>query len=107
MTISLIHSGNLSSPISSCAIQEEQLNCRLITDGSCDHSMDLGVTCRTYEQLYNELLAGGSMTTIIIAFGTAIGLLIAVIVAMAIGWLCTCVILKRKSTVAPSKNTVR
>ena len=35
--------------------QEENLNCTQITDASCNHSMDLGVVCRTYEQLYNEL----------------------------------------------------
>ena len=100
------HSGNLSSPIGNCTVQEEQLNCSLITDGSCDHSMDLGVVCRTYKQLYNELLASGSMTTttITVVFGTVTGVLIAVIVTTAIGWLCTCVILKRKSTVGSSKK---
>ena len=44
-------------PISSCTAQDGgSLNCSLITDASCDHSMDLGVVCRTCEQLYNEFL---------------------------------------------------
>ena len=43
-------------PIRNCSVTEEgNLTCNQITDGSCDHSMDLGVVCRTYEQLYNEL----------------------------------------------------
>ena len=43
-------------PIRSCLVTEEgNLTCIQITDASCDHSMDLGVVCITYEQLYNEL----------------------------------------------------
>ena len=49
-------------PISSCVVQDGLLNCSQITDASCDHSMDLGVVCRTYEQLYNELLNQCSST---------------------------------------------
>ena len=43
------------SPINNCTVQDGRLNCSQITDGSCDHSMDLGVVCPTYERLYNEL----------------------------------------------------
>ena len=43
-------------------MQEGQLSCTQITDASCDHSMDLGVVCSSYEQLYNELLAQQSST---------------------------------------------
>ena len=46
-----------SLPISSCAVQNvNSLSCTQITDTSCDHSMDLGVVCNTYKQLYEELL---------------------------------------------------
>ena len=56
-------SGVESLPISTCrASTDGGLSCSLITDGSCDHSMDLGVVCRTYEQLYNELLTQYSST---------------------------------------------
>ena len=42
-------------PIRNCTVQTGGgLNCSLITDGSCDHSMDLGVVCGTCEQLYND-----------------------------------------------------
>ena len=42
-------------PIRSCTVQNGgDLNCFPLTDGSCDHSMDLGVVCCTYEQLCNE-----------------------------------------------------
>ena len=49
-------------PISRCTVQNGQLSCTQITDASCDHSMDLGVVCSTYEQLYNELLAKQTST---------------------------------------------
>ena len=50
-------------PISSCTVQDGgRLNCSKITDASCDHSMDLGVVCRTCEQLYNEFLNQCSST---------------------------------------------
>ena len=61
--LSTLFSGALSTssfgpgfvPISSCTVQDGgSLNCSQITDASCDHSMDLGVVCRTCEQLYNE-----------------------------------------------------
>ena len=49
-------------PIINCTVQDEGTFCSLITDASCDHSMDLVVVCRTYEQLYNELLEQRSST---------------------------------------------
>ena len=39
------------TPINNYTVQTGgSLNCSLITDGSCDHSMDLGVVCRTNDQ---------------------------------------------------------
>ena len=39
-------------PIRSCTVETGGgFNCNIITDGSCDHSMDLGVVCSTYKQL--------------------------------------------------------
>ena len=162
-----------SQPIGSCRVLPEGgLSCSLITNGSCDHSMDLGVMCRTeYEQLYNDLRSqcstanskpsppatAGSPTRstsspiavtskscdcpthtmltptstfplpcnqahnvsgniaesmgdssvsayITVAYGTVIVVLVTVIVAMGIGWICTCVILKRHSWVVKSNN---
>ena len=44
-------------PITTCRVLNgSNLNCTELADASCDHSMDFGVVCRTYEQLYNELL---------------------------------------------------
>ena len=50
-------------PISNCTVSGGSLNCSRLTDASCDHSMDLGVVCSTYKQLYNELLAQQSSTS--------------------------------------------
>ena len=51
-------------PIAKCKVQTGgRLSCSLITDGSCDHSMYLGVVCGTCEQLYNELLDECSSTS--------------------------------------------
>ena len=56
-------SGVSSQPIGSCRVSTGgELSCSLITDASCDHSMDLGVVCRTYKLLYNELLTQCSST---------------------------------------------
>ena len=50
-------------PISRCKVQDGgTLTCSQITDASCDHSMDLRVVCRTYQQVYNELLEQRSST---------------------------------------------
>ena len=39
-------------PISNCVLLSGgDLNCSQLTDGSCDHSMDLGVVCRTYSDV--------------------------------------------------------
>ena len=39
-------------PISNCVLSSGgDLNCSQLTDGSCDHSMDLGVVCRTYSDV--------------------------------------------------------
>ena len=63
-------------PISSCRVQDEStLNCTLIEDASCDHSMDLGVVCRTLEQLHQEQAVAQSTTTIT-ALGVATGILV-------------------------------
>ena len=43
-------------PINNCTVEHDgRLICHQITDASCDHSMDLGVVCGSYQQLYNEL----------------------------------------------------
>ena len=43
-------------PITTCTVLNgSSLKCTELADASCDHFMDLGVVCRTYEQLYNEL----------------------------------------------------
>ena len=45
-------------PITTCIVNNgSSLSCTDVADASCDHSMDLGVVCRTYKQLYDELLA--------------------------------------------------
>ena len=99
--------------------------------------MDLGVKCRTYEQLYNDVLNNCSSISPpqicptvehptnstqlpcnhsndgermrALASNTAvleavIGVLLAVIAVMAIGWVCTCVVMKRQFPAALSKN---
>ena len=47
--------------MSRCTVQNS-LSCSQITDASCDHSMDLGVVCPTFEQGYNALLQQCSST---------------------------------------------
>ena len=34
-------------PIHTCTIKNGNLNCTQLADGSCNHTMDLGVVCRT------------------------------------------------------------
>ncbi|XP_064397201.1 scavenger receptor cysteine-rich domain superfamily protein-like [Halichondria panicea] len=98
-------------PISNCVLLSGgDLNCSQLTDGSCDHSMDLGVVCRTYSDVKEiskqctsmNLVAATNSTcpptidtmntdsnvsrSITIAMGVIIAILIAVIVVMAITW---------------------
>ena len=50
-------------PITTCGVNNgSSLSCTELADASCDHSMDLGVVCRTYKQLYDELLAEQTRT---------------------------------------------
>ena len=50
-------------PITICTVLNgSSLNCTELADASCDHSMDLGVVCRTYKQLYDEFLAEQTRT---------------------------------------------
>ena len=50
-------------PITICTVLNgSSLNCTELADASCDHSMDLGVVCRTYKQLYDELQAEQTRT---------------------------------------------
>ena len=43
-------------PISHCTVQiNGTLQCNESTDASCDHSMDLGVVCRTCDELYTKI----------------------------------------------------
>ena len=44
-----------SRPIHNCTIENNKLNCSLITNGSCDHSMDLGVVCRTEQECLEQV----------------------------------------------------
>ena len=48
-------------PMSRCTAQTS-LSCSQVTDASCDHSMDLGVVCPTFEQGYSALLQQCSST---------------------------------------------
>ena len=96
-------------PISRCTVTGAgNLNCSVITDASCDHSMDLGVVCSTYEQLYNELLAQQSTTDPCCTsdegcastpvLGGVVGVLVTVLVVLVIGWSLSCVALVKRNS---------
>ena len=86
-------------PISNCTVQSKSdLNCSQITDASCDHFMDLGVVCRTYEELLEECSGTDSPPTpdtpgdiaTIIALGIVIGVLAALLLGVTIALAITC-----------------
>ena len=88
------------TPISNCTVQDEPtLNCSQITDGSCDHSMDLGVVCRTYEQLYNELREQTPIrecVTITAALGAVTGVLLVLLLVTVTALVVTCIVCKKR-----------
>ena len=90
-------------PITNCTVQDGgRLNCSQITDSSCDHSMDLGVVCRTYEQLYSELLIQSSstvptlITTIITALGAGTGVLVILLFGTVTALVVMCKVLRKR-----------
>ena len=58
---------------------------------SCDHSMDIGVTCLSHQEVNSSSSDNSSE-----ALGAVTGLLVVVVIVLAIGWILTCLIMKRK-----------
>ena len=51
-----------SRPIHNCTVENNKLNCSLITNGSCDHSMNLEVACRTERECLEQVRSKESLT---------------------------------------------
>ncbi|XP_064397179.1 deleted in malignant brain tumors 1 protein-like isoform X3 [Halichondria panicea] len=117
-------------PINNCSISATNVRCLPLIDGlACNHTMDSGVICASFQEAYNitrvalDQLQEQCLTTEAITATTTtttqpntnseritdsvscnttvyevfLGVLIAVIVAMTMGWIITCMVMKRKS----------
>ena len=58
---------------------------------SCDRSMDIGVTCLSHQEVTSSSSDNSSE-----ALGAVSGLLVVVVIVLAIGWILTCLIMKRQ-----------
>lgn len=94
------------------------LDCVNASNVNCAHSMDLGVVCKSYQEIFPqqcnmstiscdpttsttpsinaEQSCGNSSTNG--ALGGIIGILLALLVAIVTGWLCTCIAFRRRNT---------
>ena len=69
---------------------------------SCDHSMDLGVRCLSHQEVTssssdNSSTALGAVTNNSSeVLGAVTGLLMVVVIVLAIGWILTCLIMKKR-----------
>ena len=85
-----------------CSPESDPPNCTAIpAPDSCDHSMDLGVKCLTYQEVskrdstkLNQFT--GELTTSNKTLGVLTGLLTAALVVVAMGWIVSCVYLLRR-----------
>ena len=78
-----------------------------VTTESCDcppHTTPASFPHSCDQTYYNtSKISGNSGTKNTVEFGAVTGVLVAVIVAMGIGWVCTCVIVKRHMSVRPKE----
>ena len=69
---------------------------------SCDHSMDLGVRCLSHQEVTSSSSdnssedLGAVTNNSIEVLGAVTGLLVVMVIALAVGWTLTCLIMKKK-----------
>ncbi len=110
--------GNGTAPTRSCEIMNSALHCVDIADQSVDDSMDLGVVCKTYQDVIGSVIKRRIEQTLqtctepttitladevrscddnsgspIAALGGVIGLLVVALLGLAIGLTVTCCVL--------------
>ncbi len=106
------------------AFPEYRLNCAQLSNGTwhcspveqqCDSFVELGVICKNYEDLYNECSGTSTLSTNMqvttpltstrapstrtdnsTTFIAVIGVLVALLLAVSVGWIVSCVILLRR-----------
>ena len=114
------------------AFPEHRLNCTQLSNGAwhcspveqqCDSFVELGVVCKSYEDLYNECSTNCTLSTLStsvhattslpsttcgpiksdstcadnsITFIAGIGVLVSLLLAVSVGWIVSCVILHRR-----------